>query len=112
MNIQPDEVYVIEPNRSRICGIRLLQDGKQILFKVEGNTSLVDFFGAGGGGNDYTFWIQSLEGKVELPLASTTDYLTEDTITLNVPSEGRRILTNIAAGDRFIVAMTKPACDS
>lgn len=111
MNIQLDEVYVIEPIRSRICGIRLLQDGKQILFEVQGKTSLVDFFGPGGKGHDNTFWIQSVEGKVELPVSSTTDYLTENTITLNVPPGGRQLLKNIKSGDRFILAVTKPATD-
>ena len=108
MDSQHDYLYVIEPIKSRITGIRQLRDGKQILFQVEGSKSLVDFFGPGGAGHGRSFCIQSAEGKVELPVASATDYLTEDSITLNVPPEGRQILRNISSGDRFIIAVTAP----
>ena len=108
MNFQLDDLYEIESTKSRITGIRRLQDGKQILFQVEGSKSLVDFFGPGGAGHDRSFWIQSVDGKVELPVASATDYLTEDSITFNVPPEGHQILRNISSGDRFIVAVTAP----
>lgn len=108
MTFQLDDLYEIEPIKSRITGIKRLRDGKQILFQIEGSRSLVDFFGLGGSGHDWSFWIQSADGKVELPVASATDYLTEDSITFNVPPAGRLILRNIRSGDRFIVAVTSP----
>ena len=109
MSFQLDEVYVIEPNQSRVTAIRLLRDGKQIFFQVEGSQSLIDYYGPGGEGHDHSFWIQSVDGKVEFPVASATDYLTEDSITFNVPPEGRQILRNIGSGDRFIFAVTAPS---
>ena len=108
MSFQLDKVYIIEPSKSRITGIRLLQDGKQLFFQVEGSLSLVDYYGPSGAGHDRSFWIQTVDGKVELPVASATDYLTEDSITFNVPPEGRQILRNINSGDRFIFAVTAP----
>ena len=108
MTFQLDDLYEVEPIKSRIIGIRRLRDGKQILFQFEGSRSIVDFFGLDGSGHDWSFWIQSVDGKVELPVASATDYLTEDSITFNVPPAGRQILENIRSGDRFIVAVTAP----
>ena len=111
MSIQLDETYIIEPKRTRICEIRLLLDGEQIFFRTEGNVSLVDFFGSGGKGFDYVFHIQTAEGVVALPVESNTAYLTDDSITLTVPSEGRPILKNIEQGTRFILALTRPKGD-
>lgn len=111
MSIQLDEIYIIEPIKTRICEIRLLNDGEQLFFGTKGNVSLVDFFGPGGKGFDFTIHIQTAEGKVELPVESNTSYLTEDSITLSVPLAGRQILKNIEEGTRFIVAFTRPAGD-
>lgn len=108
MTFQLDDLYEIKPIKSRITGIRRLRDGEQILFQIKGSRSLVEFFGPGGSGNDWSFWIQSEDGKVELQVASAADYLTEDSITFNVPPAGRRILRNISSGDRFIVRVTAP----
>ncbi len=108
MSIQLDEIYIIEPIKTRICAIRLLNDGEEIFFGTKGNISLVDFFGSGGRGFDFTIHIQTAEGKVELPVERNTSYLTEDSITLSVPLEERQILKNIEKGTRFIVAFTRP----
>ena len=108
MNFNLDELYIIEPIRSRVCAIGRRKCGEHLFLRAEGNRSLVDFFGPGGKGHDYTVHIQTDEGKVEIPVGSNTYYLTENTITLIVPSSGRHILNNIEEGTRFIFAMTRP----
>ena len=112
MSFQLDDIYIIEPIETRICEISLLQDGEQIFFRVKGNMSLVDFFGPGGRGCEYSFHFQTAEGTVELPVLSNTFYLTCDTITLGVPPSGRHLLNNIKKGTRFILAVTAPAIDN
>ena len=109
MSFELDQIYIIEPNHSEISGIRLLQDGERILFRVKGNVSQLDFYGPCGGGHEYTFHIQTAEGVVELPVESNTFFLTDDSITFSVPPSGRDILNNIEKGTRFIFAVTKPA---
>ena len=111
MSIRLQIHYEIEQTRARISHIQNLQNGELLSFGTDGNLSLADYFGPGGKGNDCTVSIQTVEGRFDIPVAGNTVVLTDDTITLSVPSSGRGILNNIDEGDRFIFAIHRPAKD-
>ena len=97
--------------KSTIVQIRVLLDGAHLSFSVSGSLSLVDYFSSGGKGYNSTVSVQTTEGRLDIPVASSVVDLTHDTITLSVPSSERHILNNITAGTRFIFALHRPEKD-
>ena len=69
---------------------------------------LKDYFGAGGAGHDLTVWVQTAEGKASFA-ASDVDSAGGNYVNFNLPSEANTLIAGIEAGERFILALTRPA---
>ena len=86
-------------------------DGSLLRFNddgADGGLVLRDFFGASGAGADLTVWVQTGAGTASFA-ANDIDKVGKDYVNFKVPSSDRSILTGIGTGDRFLVALTRPA---
>ena len=65
------------------------------------------YFGESGAGADLTVWLQTDAGTTSF---AANDFKTVGGgyVNFNVPTAGRAILTGIGAGDRFVLALTRP----
>ena len=65
-------------------------------------------FGESGAGADLTVWLQTDAGTTSF---AANDFKTVGSgyVNFNVPATGRAIVTGISAGDRFVLALTRPA---
>ena len=88
-----------------ITRIAIFDDGEQLrIWDNPSQQSLASFFGAGGGGDDLTLYVQTTGG-----LAVGT-YLNAGSNFANfaiADSAQRALLTGIGAGDRFIIALAR-----
>ena len=88
--------------------IMSLSDGATLRFNdADGDLSLKDHFGANGDGSDLTVWVQTAGGSVSFP-ASGFGSAGGNYINFNVPSNAAAHVAGIGAGDRFILALTRP----
>ena len=69
---------------------------------------LRDFFGQSGTGADLTVWVQTSSGTVNFA-ASDTDTVGKNYVNFNVPTSSRAVVSGIDTGDRFLLALTRPA---
>ncbi len=79
-------------------------------FNDAGPLRLKDYFGAGGAGSDLTIWMQTAEGKVGFK-ASKVRSAGGNYVNFNLPSEAKALIAGIEAGERFILALTRPSAD-
>ena len=94
---------------SSIVRVMLPQsDGSLLRLNVDGPLVLRDYFGSSGGGADLTVWIQTAQGAVSFA-ASDVSSVGSSYVNFNVPQAARSTLSGIASGDRFILALTRPA---
>ena len=94
-------IRVMLPNNDSSL-LRLNDDG------ADGGLVLRDFFGASGAGADLTVWVQTSAGTASFA-ANDMDKVGKDYVNFKVPSSDRSILTGIGTGDRFLLALTRPA---
>ena len=88
--------------------VMALSDGATLRFNdADGDLSLKDYFGANGDGSDLTIWVQTAGGSVSFP-ASGFHSAGGNYINFNVPSNAAARIAGIGAGDRFILALTRP----
>ena len=73
-----------------------------------GGLVLRDFFGQTGAGVDLTVWVQTSAGTASFA-ASDTDTVGKNYVNFNVPASERAVLSDIGTGDRFLLALTRPA---
>ena len=73
--------------------------------------SLKDYFGAGGAGRHLTIWAQTAGGRASFP-ASAVASAGGNYVNFNVPSGANALFAGIGSGDRFILALTRPAKQS
>ena len=83
-------------------------DGSLLRLNDGGPLVLRDYFGSSGGGADLTMWIQTAQGAVSFA-ASDVRSVGSNYVNFNVPQAARSTLSGIASGDRFILALTRPA---
>ena len=83
-------------------------DGSLLRLNVDGPLVLRDYFGSSGDGADLTVWIQTAQGAVSFA-ASDVRSVGSSYVNFNVPQAARSTLSGIASGDRFILALTRPA---
>ena len=83
-------------------------DGSLLRLNDNGGLTLRDFFGPSGTGADLTVWVQTSAGKASFP-ANDIDKVGGNYVNFKVPSDDRSILTGIGSGDRFLLALTRPA---
>ena len=94
---------------SSIVRVMLPQsDGSLLRLNVDGPLVLRDYFGSSGGGADLTVWIQTAQGAVSFA-ASDVRSVGSSYVNFNVPQAARSTLSGIASGERFILALTRPA---
>ena len=90
-------VRVMAPNSDR--SLLRLNDNGGLLLR--------EFFGPSGAGADLTVWVQTSAGTASFA-ANDMDKVGENYVNFNVPSSERAVLTGIDAGDRFLLALTRP----
>ena len=83
-------------------------DGSLLRLNDNGGLVLRDFFGALGAGADLTVWVQTSAGTASFA-ASGVRSAGSNYVNFNVPASARSILTGIGTGDRFLLALTRPA---
>ena len=83
-------------------------DGSLLRLNHDGPLVLRDYFGSSGDGADLTVWIQTAQGAVSFA-ASDVRTVGSSYVNFNVPQAARSALSGIASGDRFILALTRPA---
>ena len=94
---------------SSIVRVMLPQsDGSLLRLNDGGPLVLRDYFGSSGDGADLTVWIQTAQGAVSFA-ASDVGSVGSSYVNFNVPQAARSTLSGIGSGDRFILALTRPA---
>ena len=83
-------------------------DGSLLRLNDGGGLTLRDFFGQTGTGADLTVWVQTSDGAASFP-ASDTDTVGGNYVNFNVPASERAVVSGIGTGDRFLLALTRPA---
>ena len=83
-------------------------DGSLLRLNVDGPLVLRDYFGSSGDGADLTVWIQTAQGAASFA-ASDVRSVGSSYVNFNVAQAARSTLSGIASGDRFILALTRPA---
>ena len=83
-------------------------DGSLLRLNDNGGLLLRDFFGQSGAGADLTVWVQTSAGTASFA-ANDMDKVGKNYVNFNVPASERAILTGIGRGDRFLLALTRPA---
>ena len=83
-------------------------DGSLLRLNDGGPLVLRDYFGSSGDGADLTVWIQTAQGAVSFA-ASDVRSVGSNYVNFNVPQAARSTLSGIASGNRFILALTRPA---
>ena len=101
----------LEPVKATVVEIAVPQEGALLSFRVRGNLSLVDYFGPKGKGADSIVAVQTLEGRVDIPVKDNIESIADDNIVLRVHEAGQSILQNITEGTRFIFAVARPKAD-
>ena len=84
------------------------RDGSLLRLNDDGPLVLRAWFGESGAGADLTVWLQTDAGTTSF---AANDFKTvgNSYVNFNVPATGRAIVTGIGAGDRFVLALTRPA---
>ena len=83
-------------------------DGSLLRLNDNGGLVLRDFFGQTGAGADLTVWMQTSAGTASFA-ASGVRSAGSNYVNFNVPASERAVLTGIGTGDRFLLALTRPA---
>ena len=91
----------------------LHQAGSATLRFNDGNAdlSLKDYFGTGGPGRHLTIWAQTAGERVSFPARAVAS-AGGNYVNFNVPSAANALFAGIGSGDRFILALTRPAKQS
>ncbi len=99
VNLSADSkiVRVMVPNRN----------GSLLRLNDHGPLVLRAYFGVSGAGVDLTVWVQTDSGTTSFA-ANDVETVGGGYVNFNVPTTGRAILTRIGAGDRFVLALTRP----
>ena len=83
-------------------------DGSLLRLNDNGGLTLRNFFGQTGAGADLTVWVQTSAGTASFA-ASGVRSAGVNYVNFNVPASERAVLTGIGTGDRFLLALTRPA---
>ena len=84
------------------------RNGSLLRLNDDGPLVLRAYLGESGAGADLTVWLQTDAGTTSF---AANDFKTvgNSYVNFKVPATGRAILTGIGAGDRFVLALTRPA---
>ena len=84
------------------------RNGSLLRLNDDGPLVLRAWFGESGAGADLTVWLQTDAGTTSFA-ANDVKTVGNSYVNFNVPATGRAIVTGIGAGDRFVLALTRPA---
>ena len=94
---------------TRIVRVMLPErDGSLLRLNDDGGVAMERYFGLSGAGEDLTVWIQTGSATESFP-ANDVRTAGNHYVNFNVPPSGRAVLSGIGPGDRFILALTRPA---
>ena len=94
---------------TRIVRVMLPErDGSLLRLNDDGGVAMERYFGRSGAGEDLTVWIQTGSATESFP-ANDVRTAGNHYVNFNVPPSGRAVLSGIGPGDRFILALTRPA---
>ena len=88
---------------------RVQRAGNRITINRAGADAWSTGFEGSGVYTAATVYVQTLDGLVVMPIADTLDDAGSGFLRLNVPAAGRPIINGIDTGERFIVAIARPA---
>lgn len=92
----------------RVLYVASYDGGAVLRLNDAGPLVLREYFGPGGAGNDLTVWVQTAGSTVRFP-ASGVRSVGGNYVNFGVGAAAAPVLGGIAAGDRFILALTRPA---
>ena len=84
------------------------RNGSLLRLNDDGPLVLRAWLGESGAGADLTVWLQTDAGTTSFA-ANDVKTVGNSYVNFNVPATGRAIVTGIGAGDRFVLALTRPA---
>ena len=84
------------------------RDGSLLRLNDGGGVVMERYFGQSGAGEDLTVWIQTGSATASFP-ANDVRTAGSNYVNFEVPQSGRAVLSGIGPGDRFILALTRPA---
>ena len=84
------------------------RNGSLLRLNDDGPLVLREFFGESGAGADLTVWVRSAGGTASFA-ASDVQTAGNGYVNFDVPESGRAVLRGIGQGDRFVLALTRPA---
>ena len=87
------------------------RNGSLLRLNDDGPLVLRAWFGESGAGADLTVWLQTDAGTTSFA-ANDVKTVGNSYVNFNVPATGRAIVTGIGAGDRFVLALTRPNADA
>ena len=100
--IGPDQEAI-----ARIMYVMSEQGNPTLRLNDGGPLVLGDYFGSGGAGHDLTVWVQTAGGTTSFA-ASSYRLAGANYINFGLSSQTADLITDITAGDRFILALTRP----
>ena len=83
------------------------RDGSLLRLNDDGALKLKDFFGGSGAGADLTVWVHTGVGTASFA-ASNVRTAGSNYVNFDVPRSQRAVVAAIGAGDRFVLALTRP----
>ena len=103
-----DGDLLIGPDDVPVQRVMALSGGATLRFN-DGSAALAlkDYFGANGGGNDLTVWVQTAGGSASFA-ARDFGSAGANYVNFNVPPGSAALIAGIASGDRFILALIRP----
>ena len=100
--IGPDQEAIV-----RIMHVMSEQGNSTLRLNDGGPLVLGDYFGSGGAGHDLTVWVQTAGGTTSFA-ASSYRSVGGNYINFGLSSQTANLIADISAGDRFILALTRP----
>ena len=100
--IGPDQEAIV-----RIMHVMSEQGNSTLRLNDGGPLVLGDYFGSGGAGHDLTVWVQTAGGTTSFA-ASSYRSAGGNYINFGLSSQTANLIADIRAGDRFILALTRP----
>ena len=83
-------------------------DGSLLRLNDDGPLNLREFFASSGADADLTVWVHTSAGTASFA-ASDVNAAGDNYVNFDVPQPQRAVIAAISAGDRFVLALTRPA---
>jgi len=94
---------------SPVVRVMVLGGGSLLRLNDSGPLVLRDYFGAGGDGADLSVRVSTAGGEAGFSVAGSVRSAGSNYVNFDVPAGDRPVLAGIGAGDRFVLALARPA---